>query len=87
MEHSWMILGFLLFLVASIKLDGELCGITFYVSNLTAWNTCVGYSQSVHWFEITGITTVPELPSLIILPVFIILTLLAVIVYKRRHLA
>jgi hypothetical protein len=34
---------------------------------------------------ITGTRVVPEFPSLIILPLFMITTLLAAITYRRKH--
>jgi hypothetical protein len=43
------------------------------------------HSHSTHNIKIKGTTTIPEFPSLIILPLFMIATLLAVIVYRRKH--
>ena len=45
----------------------------------------INYTHSEHAIIITGTTTIPEFPSLLILPLFMIATLLAVIVYKRKR--
>lgn len=72
---------------STIKLDGELAPIEFYSASLTAWDTWIGrYSQGVHLFEITGITAVPEFPTFLIIPLFMIATLLAMMFHKRRIL-
>jgi parallel beta-helix repeat protein len=44
----------------------------------------INYTHSEHTMEITGTTTVPEFPSLLIMPLLIVTTLLAVIVYRKR---
>ena len=44
------------------------------------------YNHSCHTIEIKGMTVIPEFPTLIILPLFCIATLLlAAIVYRRKH--
>jgi hypothetical protein len=43
------------------------------------------HSHSTHNIKIKGTTVIPEFPSFIILPLFMIATLLAVIVYRRKH--
>jgi len=43
-----------------------------------------GYNHSTKTIEIRGTHVIPEFPSLIILPLFMIATLLAVIVYKKK---
>ena len=45
----------------------------------------INYTHSEHKIEISGSTTIPEFPSFLILPLFIIATLLVVIVYRRKH--
>lgn len=52
---------------------------TLYDNETHRW-IYFNYEQSTHKIDI-----VPEFPSLLILPVFMIATLLAVIVYKRKH--
>jgi parallel beta-helix repeat protein len=49
--------------------------------------TCfyINYTHCEHTIEISGITAIPEFPSFLILPLFMIVTLLAVIVYRRKH--
>ena len=42
---------------------------------------------AIHWkIKETNVWVVPEFPSLLILPFFMIATLLAVIIYRRKHL-
>jgi hypothetical protein len=55
-------------------------------SNETYEYLYVNYTHSQHSIEITGITTIPEFPSFLVLPLFFMATLLAVIVYRRKHL-
>jgi len=43
------------------------------------------YNHSTHIIRITGTTVIPEFPSFLILPLFMIATLLAVIFYKRKQ--
>jgi signal peptidase I len=43
------------------------------------------YATSTHAVEIIGTTAIPEFPSFLILPLFMIATLLAVVVYRRKH--
>jgi len=47
--------------------------------------TYVSNRVSTYTVEVIGSTTIPEFPSFLILPLFMIATLLAVIVYKRKH--
>jgi hypothetical protein len=42
---------------------------------------------ALHWkIKETNVWVVPEFPSLLVLPFFMIATLLAVIIYRRKHL-
>ena len=43
------------------------------------------YATSIHVVEVIGATAIPEFPSFLVLPLFMIATLLAVIVYRRKH--
>ena len=43
------------------------------------------YNHSTKQIKITGTTVIPEVPSFLILPLFMIATLLAVILYRRKH--
>jgi parallel beta-helix repeat protein len=45
----------------------------------------INYTHSEHKIEISGTTIVPEFPSFLILPLFMVATLLALIVYRRKH--
>lgn len=45
----------------------------------------INYTQSEHTIEISGTTIIPEFPSFLVLPLFMIATLLAVIVYRRKR--
>jgi len=54
-------------------------------SNETYGFFYINYTHTQHSLEISGITTVPEFPSLLVLPPFMIVTILAAIFYKREH--
>ena len=43
------------------------------------------YNHSTKIVEIQGTQVIPEFPSFLILPLFMIATLLAVVVYRRKH--
>jgi len=43
------------------------------------------YNHSSHTIEIKGTTVIPEFTTLTVLPLFCIATLLAAIVYRRKH--
>jgi len=45
----------------------------------------ITYKHSTHTIEVDAQHVVPEFPSLLILPFFMMLTLVAVMVYRRRH--
>jgi parallel beta-helix repeat protein len=45
----------------------------------------INYTHSGHSIEIRGPTTIPEFPSIAFLTIFMLTTLLAVIVYRRKH--
>jgi parallel beta-helix repeat protein len=45
----------------------------------------INYTHSQRTIEISGTTTIPELSSFLIMPLFMITTLLAVIFYRRKH--
>jgi hypothetical protein len=47
----------------------------------------IAYQHSTHKIEITSTEVLPEFPLFLILPLLIILTLLAVIVHKRKCLS
>jgi parallel beta-helix repeat protein len=75
-----------------IKFDDEIITNTTWpqvrelpCSNETYEYLYINYTHSEHTIIITGTTIIPEFPSFLILPVFMIATLLAVIVYKRKH--
>jgi len=70
---------------ATVELDGKAAGHDF-VSNLTHWMTFLWYSHSFHQIEIAGVTTVPEFPTFLIPSLLMMATLLAIIVYKKKHL-
>ena len=53
-------------------------------SNETYEYLYINYTHCEHTIIITGTTAIPEFPSFLILPLFMISTLLAVIVYKRK---
>jgi len=46
---------------------------------------CIPYNHSVQPIVVKGTWVVPEFPTAIIMPLFMIATLLAVIFYKRKH--
>jgi len=54
-------------------------------SNETHLYLYINYTHSEHTIIITGTTIIPEFPSFLILPLFMMLILLAVIVYRRKH--
>jgi parallel beta-helix repeat protein len=75
-----------------VKFNGEVITNTTYpqvrelpCSNETYEYLYINYTHSKHRIEVGGTTTIPEFPSFLILPLFIIATLLAVIVYRRKH--
>jgi len=43
------------------------------------------YNHSIQEVQIKGVHVIPEFPSFLILPLFMITTLLAVIIYRRKH--
>ncbi len=53
--------------------------------NATHTSLYFTHSHSTHNIKIKGTTAIPEFPSFLILPLFMIATLLAVIVYRRKH--
>lgn len=69
-----------------ITVDG---GLPLYsappVDNGTHTSLYFTYFQSVHTVEIEGTTVIPESPSLLILSLFTIATLLATIIYRRKR--
>jgi len=46
----------------------------------------INYTHSEHAIIITGTTTIPEFPLFLILPLFMIATLLAAIIHRKRLL-
>ena len=70
------------------KLQVQLDGVNysyFAVSLDDSWLLTFTYSHSAHRVEVYLVTNaVPEFPSILILPLFLIATLLAVIIYRRR---
>jgi len=75
-----------------VMFDGEIIATTTWpqarelpCSSETYEYLYINYTHSEHTITITGTTTIPEFPSFLILPLFMIATLLAVIVYKRKH--
>jgi hypothetical protein len=71
----------------AVKMDGELWSAHEYsvISNQTHWNFWIDYPHSIHQIEIIGVTTIPEFPSFLVIQLFMVATLLAIIVFKRRH--
>jgi len=76
----------------AVKFDGEVITNTTYpqVKELTCSDeTCtyfyINYTHSEHAVELSGTTKIPEFPSFLILPLFIIATLLTIIIYKRKR--
>ena len=53
-------------------------------SDETYRNLYIHYTHSEHIIEIMGTTIIPELPTLIILPLFMLTTLLATLAYRRK---
>ena len=53
--------------------------------NATHTSLYFTHSHSTHNIKIKGTTAIPEFPSFIILTLFMVATLLAVIVYRRKH--
>jgi len=45
----------------------------------------INYTDSEHTIRIIGTTVIPEVPLFLILPLFMVATLLAVTVYRRKH--
>jgi parallel beta-helix repeat protein len=75
-----------------IMFDGEIITNITYpqvrelpCSNETYEYLYINYTHSEHTILITGTTTIPEFPSFLILPLFMTLTLLTIIICKRRH--
>ena len=60
---------------------------TFYKLTLDENHTFLHflYSYSTHNVKIIGTTVIPEFPSLLILPLFMTATLLAVLICRRKH--
>ena len=54
-------------------------------SNETYEYLYINYTHSEHTIEISATTIIPEFPSFLVLPLFMIATLLAVIVYRRKR--
>jgi len=54
-------------------------------NNGTHYSFHITYIHTAHTLRIVGTEAIPEFPLLIILPLFMIATLLAVIVYRRKH--
>jgi len=54
--------------------------------NATHTSLYFTHSHSTHNIKIKGTTTIAEFPSFLILPLFMIATLLAVVVYRRKQL-
>jgi len=54
-------------------------------SNETHEYFYINYTHSEHTIEISGTTTIPEFPSLILLPLFAIAMLLTAVFRKRKH--
>jgi hypothetical protein len=54
-------------------------------SNETYTYFYINYTHSKHTITIIRTTTIPEFPTFLILPLFVIATLLAVIIYRRKH--
>ena len=55
------------------------------VANATHTFVYLEYPHTQHLITIMGNVAIPEFPSLIILPLFMVATLLAAIMYKRKH--
>jgi len=53
-------------------------------NNSTHYNFHITYSASVHMIEIVGSDAIPEFPSWIILPTFMVATLAAAIIYRKK---
>jgi parallel beta-helix repeat protein len=75
-----------------VKFNGEAITNTTYpqvrelpCSSETYEYLYINYTHSEHTIEISGTTIIPEFPSLLILPIFMIAILLAVIAYRRKH--
>jgi hypothetical protein len=73
----------------SLYMDGSLLteNVDYVVdkSNSTQYTFQITYQHSTHIIEITSTEAIPEFPSLLILPLFIIASLLAVMVYKKKR--
>ena len=55
------------------------------VYNCTHYTFYFTYVHTTHAIKIEGTEAIPELPSFLILPLFMISTLLAAILYRRKH--
>jgi len=53
--------------------------------NGTHYTFHIAYNHSAHMIKIRGTEAIPEFSSFLIMPLFMIATLLTVIVYKRKH--
>jgi parallel beta-helix repeat protein len=76
-----------------IRFDDEIITNTTYpqvrelpCSNETHMYLYINYTHSEHTIIITGTTMILEFPSLLILPLFMMATVLVVVVYKRKHI-
>jgi len=72
--------GDLKVLVDDIPIDYSL------TKNVTHASLYFTHSHSTHNIKITGTTAIPEFPATLILPLFLIATLLAVIVYRKHSM-
>lgn len=55
-------------------------------SNETHTYFYINYTHSEHTITIIGTTTIPEFPTFLILPLFVIATLLVIIIYRKKHI-
>jgi len=76
-----------------VRFNGEIMTDTTYpqvkelpCSNETHVYFYINYTHSEHTIDISGITAIPEFPSFLILPLFMIATLLAVIIYRKKRI-
>jgi len=71
----------------SLNLDGSplVEGVDYtQTHNSTHYNFHIMYSHSAHTIEIVGSDAIPEFPSWILLPTFMVATLAAVILYRKK---
>jgi parallel beta-helix repeat protein len=75
-----------------VRFNGEIITDTTYpqvkelpCSDATYTYFYINYTHSEHVIEISGITAIPEFPSFLILTLFMIATLIAVVVYRRKQ--